>query len=247
MALYIFSDAHLGAGPPDKEQKKQAAILELLAKVREDGDQLVILGDLFDFWFEYKHAIPKENIDILMALREFSRDGFPIQYVSGNHDFWMGDFFENEMQIEVVRDSIDMEYEGKKLHLIHGDGLAPADKGYRVLKRILRNRLCFWLYRHFPPDWAIPFAKTVSGSSREYTARRDHHFAVDYENYAAKKIAEGFDFVAIGHLHLPVRKEFEGGVYINTGDFINHFSYARIDAEGCELLFLHGDQREVMS
>ena len=244
MALYIFSDAHLGAGPPDKEKKKQAAIIELLERVRTDGDRLVILGDLFDFWFEYKHAIPKENIDILMAIRELSRDGLPIQYVSGNHDFWMGDFFESHMHISVHRDHIDLDYGGKKLHLIHGDGLAPGDRGYRVLKKILRNRFCFWLYRHLPPDWAIPFAKTVSGSSREYTARRDHHFAIDYERYAEKKLGEGFDCVAIGHLHLPVRKAFGSGVYINTGDFINHFSYARIDDAGCELLFLYGDQRE---
>jgi len=247
MALYIFSDAHLGAGPPDKEKKKHESILRLFEMVRKDGERLVILGDLFDFWFEYKHAIPKESLDLLMALRELTREGLPVDYVSGNHDFWMGDFFESQMHITVHQDHIDLDYAGHKLHLIHGDGLAPGDKGYRVLKKILRNRFCFWLYRHLPPDWAIPFAKRVSGSSREYNARKEHHFAVDYENYAKAQLENGFDLIAIGHLHLPVHKTFDSGVYINTGDFINHFSYARIDANGGELCFLYGDQREVVS
>jgi UDP-2,3-diacylglucosamine hydrolase len=238
MALYIFSDAHLGAGPPEKEKRKNKRIHELIAQVRRDGDRLVILGDLFDFWFEYKNAIPKDNHDILVLLRNLTLDGMPVDYVSGNHDFWMGDFFQNQMGITVHRDFVDLVYAGKKLHLIHGDGLAPADRGYRVLKLILRNPLCFWLYRHLPPDWAIPLAKTVSGSSREHTARRDHHFAIDYENYAQGKLGEGYDFVAIGHLHLPIYKEFGTGIYINTGDFINHFSYARLDGQSTRLLFL---------
>lgn len=238
MALYIFSDAHLGAGPPEKEQLKLKRIDQLVAMVRTDGDRLVILGDLFDFWFEYERAIPKENLDIIMTLRDLVKSGIGVDYISGNHDFWMDDFFQNQIGVAVHCDALDIEYGGKKLHLIHGDGLAPADKGYRVLKRVLRNRLCIWLYRKLPPDFAIALAKRVSGSSREYTARRDHHFAVDYENYAKSKVDEGYDVVAIGHLHLPVFTQFERGIYINTGDFINHFSYVRMDESGIELKYI---------
>ncbi len=231
MALYIFSDAHLGAHTSEKETLKVSRIAALFEKVKVDGNRLVILGDLFDFWFEYKHAIPKEHHKVLFMLTDLIERGIAIDYVSGNHDFWMGDFFTTQLGMRVHRDSFDLEYNGKKLHLIHGDGLARADRGYRLLKRILRNRVNIWLYRKLPPDWAMPFAKKVSGSSRNYTSRRDQTFAADYEAYAQQKLSEGFDIVAIGHLHIPVFKQLGKGTYVNTGDFIDHFSYAKL-AEG---------------
>jgi UDP-2,3-diacylglucosamine hydrolase len=230
MALYIFSDAHLGADSAGCEARKAANIQALFEKVKDDGDRLVILGDLFDFWFEYKYAIPKEHHQVLFMLTDLKRRGITIDYVSGNHDFWMDDFFTTQIGIQVHRDYYNLEYEGRKIHLIHGDGLAQADRGYRLLKRIFRNRFNIWLYRKLPPDWAIPLAKKVSGSSRRYTSRRDQNFAADYEAYAAGKLQEGFDIVVIGHLHLPVIKPLDNGIYVNTGDFIDHFSYAKLTA-----------------
>ena len=231
MALYIFSDAHLGSASPESEQQKVEKLKALFKLVQTDGDRLIILGDLFDFWFEYKHAIPKDHHRVLFMLSELIEAGIKIDYVSGNHDFWMDDFFETQMGLTVHRDCLDIEYDNIRLHLIHGDGLAPADRGYRFLKRILRNRFNIWLYRKLPPDWAIPLAKAVSGSSREYTSRRDHTFAADYEAYAKKTLGEGFDVVAIGHLHIPQRQELGNGIYINTGDFIHHFSYAKLSGD----------------
>lgn len=238
MALYIFSDVHLGSGSKETELNKQEKIAKLFAMVKEDGDRLVILGDLFDFWFEYKNAMPKDQFKVLYMLYDLIERGITVDYVSGNHDFWMLDFFETQMDIKIHQDSLDFRYNNLNLHLIHGDGLSPQDKGYHFLKKILRNKLNYWLYRQLPVDFAINLAKKVSGSSREYTARRDHEFKLDYENYAESKLQNGFDFVAIGHLHLPVYKEFESGTYINTGDFINHFSYVKIENDKIELKFL---------
>jgi len=238
MALYIFSDAHLGSGPDELEEKKVTAIRRLFEMVMVDGDRLVVLGDLFDFWFEYKYAIPKVHYQVLCMMMDVGRHGVAIDYVSGNHDFWMDDFFEKHVGVTVHRDYLDMAYQGKRLHLIHGDGLAPGDGGYRFLKRILRNRLNIWLYRKLPPDWALPLARKVSGSSRSYTSQRDHEFAKDYEVYARGKVAEGYDVVAIGHLHIPVKQQMEGGVYINTGDFISHFSYVKITESEVRLEYL---------
>jgi UDP-2,3-diacylglucosamine hydrolase len=235
MALYIFSDAHLGAHSEELEARKQQKIAALFDMVRADGDRLVILGDLFDFWFEYKHAIPKDHHRVLCMLDGLIQQGIPIDYVSGNHDFWMGDFFTTEMSITVHRDTFDLEYEGKRLHLIHGDGLAKADSGYRFLKRILRNRVNIWLYQKLPPDWAIPLAKAVSGSSRNYTSGRDPDFVADYEAYAKEKLANSYDIVAIGHLHIPTIQHYDNGTYINTGDFIEHFTYAKIADENADL------------
>lgn len=235
MALYIFSDAHLGAESADRELAKRKKVGELFDLVRHDGDRLVILGDLFDFWFEYRHAIPKDHHHLICRLTALVEQGVAIDYVSGNHDFWMGDFFTEQVGLRLHRDHLDTEYEGKRLHLIHGDGLAAGDRGYRLLKRILRNPLNICLYRKLPPDWAIPLAKKVSGSSREYTARRDPDFVADYESYAKTRLEEGFDIVAIGHLHLPVIKTLGSGTYVNTGDFIEHFTYARLDEQAIEL------------
>ncbi len=238
MALYIFSDAHLGSGPPDLETLKVKRIAELFDRVKNDGDRLVILGDLFDFWFEYKHAIPKDHHEILFMLRDLGKTGIQIDYISGNHDFWMGDYFETQIGLTVYRDSLDIEYADRKVHLIHGDGLAAADRGYRILKKVLRNPFYIWLYRKLPPDWAIPFAKKVSGTSRDHTSKRDYGFAADYESYAQAKVSGGYDIVAIGHLHIPVLKKFDRGIYVNTGDFITHFSYARLDESGLTLEYL---------
>jgi UDP-2,3-diacylglucosamine hydrolase len=235
MALYIFSDAHLGSGSKELEATKVARIAELFELVKADGDRLVILGDLFDFWFEYKHAIPKEHTDILFMLRDLVRRGIAVDYVSGNHDFWMDSYFEANIGVTLHRDTLELEYAGRRLHLTHGDGLARADRGYRFLKRILRNRFNIWLYRKLPPDWAIPLAKWVSGSSRDYTSRRDHTFGPDYEQYARGKIEAGFDLVAIGHLHIPVLKRLGEGDYVNTGDFINYFSYVKVTETDCVL------------
>ncbi len=232
MALYIFSDVHLGADSPDKETQKRANLKRLFEKVKVDGDRLVILGDLFDFWFEYQHAMPKEHQYVLYLLSGLIEHGVIIDYVTGNHDFWMGDFFPAQMGVTVHRDYFDLAYAGKRLHLTHGDGLAGADRGYRLLKRLFRNPLSVWLYRKLPPDWAIPLAKKVSGTSRRYTSARDQTFAADYEAYAADKLLSGYDVVAIGHLHIPQIKPLGRGIYVNTGDFIKHFTFARLaDAE----------------
>jgi len=238
MALYLFSDAHLGCGSEDQETEKVSKIAELFELVKQDGDRLVILGDLFDFWFEYKHAIPKEHTDVLLMLRDLVRRGVTVDYVSGNHDFWMDDYFEKQLGVTLYQDCLDLEYAGKRLHLTHGDGLAKADRGYRFLKKILRNRFNIRLYRKLPPDWAIPLAKYVSSSSRDYTSRRDHTFAPDYEQYAAQKLSDVFDVVIIGHLHIPVLTELDGGTYVNSGDFINHFSYVKLDETGVRMEFL---------
>ncbi len=238
MALYIFSDVHLGSGPPEKEIEKQNKIAELFAMIKEDGDRLIILGDLFDFWFEYKHVMPKDQFPVLYMIYELILKGIKVDYISGNHDFWMHDFFSSQIKIDVHQDYLDLKYENQKLHLIHGDGLSPSDKGYHFLKKVFRNKLCIWLYRQLPPDFAFSLAKRISGSSREYNARQDHPFKLDYENYAEKKLQDGYDIVTIGHLHLPVFKEFKSGTYVNSGDFINHFSYVKIKNNKIELKYL---------
>ena len=238
MALYIFSDAHLGAHSLEIENLKKKKIAELCELVKKDGDQLIILGDLFDFWFEYKFTAPKEHYQVLLMLSEVLKQGIKIDYVSGNHDFWMDDFFEKQLGIKLHRDSLDIEYESQKIHLIHGDGLAKADSGYRFLKKIFRNRFNIWLYRRLPPDWAYSLARKVSGKSRSHTSRRDSRFVNDYRQYAQAKLNAGSSLVVIAHLHIPAIEQIDKGTYINSGDFIEHFSYIKIEHGQVSLLSL---------
>ena len=236
MAVYIFSDAHLGGGTPSEEAIKRAKLEQLFQMVESEASRLIILGDLFDFWFEYRHTIPKGYHWILSRLFELRQKGIQIDYVSGNHDFWMGDFFQTELGVAVHRDILNTDINGRRVHLIHGDGLAQSDWGYRILKRILRNRFNVWLYRKVPSDWAFALALRVSRGSRAHTSVREQSFVADYERYAIGKLKEGFAVVFIAHLPQPIRVDHENGVYINTGDFISHFSYVRIDQDRIELL-----------
>lgn len=235
-SLFVFSDAHLGANDSERERAKREKISELLALVKARGSHLVILGDLFDFWFEYKYAIPKQQLQVIFKLADLVESGVRVDYVSGNHDFWLGDFLEVEAGVTIYRESLEIERDGKKLFFIHGDGLAPQDWKYRILKRILRNRLNIALYRLLPVDWGMPLAHWVSGSSRKHTSKRtdlgEHDFHPAYEAYARSKLAEGYNTVLLGHLHTPLRHDWPEGTYINTGEFISRFNYVEmVDGE----------------
>lgn len=231
-SLFVFSDAHLGANDPERESAKRDKLNELLALVKSRGSHLVILGDLFDFWFEYKYAIPKQQLQVIFKLADLVESGVRVDYVSGNHDFWLGDFLETEAGITIHRESLEVERDGKRLFFIHGDGLAPDDWKYRILKRVLRNKVCIALYRLLPVDWGMPFAHWVSGSSRKHTSKRtdlgEHDFHPAYETYAKNKLKEGFDVVMLGHLHTPLHHDWPEGTYINTGEFISRFNYVEM-------------------
>ncbi len=241
MAIYFVSDAHLGSNDPEREQLKLSHLFSLFEKIRTDGSCLYILGDLFDFWFEYKNAIPKQHLKIVFKIASLIDDGIDVHYITGNHDFWLGDFLTREVGVTVHRDQVEVTEDGLKLLLIHGDGLSPGDWKYRVFVRgPLRNRLAIALYRLLPVDIGIPLAKAVSSTSRNHTSERKADFLKDYEVFAEKKIAEGFDAVLIGHTHVPIEKRFVNGVYINTGDFIHHFTYAKLTDGKISLEFMDG-------
>jgi len=229
MAVYFISDAHLGSDDPAREQIKRDRLFRLFDRVGADGEKLYILGDLFDFWFEYRHAIPKRHLGVVFRLAALTEHDIPVHYITGNHDFWLGDFLAEETGVSIHRDCYDTTEQGLRLFLIHGDGLSPSDWKYRTFVRFpLRNRAAIALYRLLPVDWGIPFAKKVSSRSRSYTAGRDPEFLTDYEEYAQRKLADGYDAVIIGHTHQPQFERYDNGIYLNTGDFINHFSYGKL-------------------
>lgn len=225
----------MGANSAQKELLKQEKLLSFLDEVKNNGEKLYILGDLFEFWFEYKNSMPKDYFMVLKKLRELTDAGIEIDYVVGNHDFWLGDFIVKQLGIKIYKQDLSINHQGRSIFLIHGDGLARKDVGYRMLRKVLRNPLCIWLYRLLSPDIGIPLAKWVASKSREHTKKRKKHYLEDYQKFAQDKIKQGYNVVIMGHTHHPELVNLEKGIYINLGDWFENFSYAVLNEKGFEL------------
>ncbi len=197
---------------------------------------MVIVGDLFDFWYEYKHVIPKKFFWLYVRLRELVDAGIAVDYIAGNHDFYQGEFFSDSVGVAVYQDGFSEEIGGKKFLVIHGDGLAMRDGGYRTLRRILRNRTAQRLIRWIHPDLGFGMATAFSKKSREYTTNKDFGETDGMSIFAEKKLEEGYDFVIMGHNHVPKFERFGQGVYVNLGDWLVNFTYGIFDGNEMQLL-----------
>ncbi|MFH2055316.1 MAG: UDP-2,3-diacylglucosamine diphosphatase [bacterium] len=228
MAIYFLSDFHLGEGDAATEARKLERFKEFISRSRADLEHLVLLGDLFDFWFEYRHLIPKRNLQLLFLLRDLLASGVPITYVTGNHDHWIGDFLSVELGIEVVGDRLELDTGAGKILAMHGDGLAKSDWKYRLLKKVLRNRVCIALYKLLPPSLAYWLAYGAAQSSRRHTAKRPRdRFLEEYREYGRQMLAGDYCAFICGHTHHPELLRFGEKYFLNTGDWISHFSYIR--------------------
>jgi len=222
----FISDLHLGIFTPEEERKREQKLVRFLRESLHTGDRLFIVGDLFDFWFEYKTVIPKEYNLVLTCLRELTDGGIRIDYIAGNHDFWAGGFFKNQLGLAFHPEPITEIIDGKTFYIIHGDGLKKNDRGYRLMKRIFRNKVNIFLYRWLHPDIGVPLAKWFSHLSRNYTAHRDYGNNQEYIAFAEQRFAEGIDFVIMAHTHDPFEYTNPAGKrIINIGDWITNYTY----------------------
>jgi len=219
-AHYFVSDAHIGGGRPDAEQR----LFRFLESIRGKADSLHILGDLFEFWFEYGQSIPKPGFRALAELAELSRTGTRIGYLKGNHDFWFKDFWRRELGAEAT-DELDVVLDGKRVFLAHGDALDRALVP-RIFRVLMRSRLDGWLYSMLHPDIGIGLALAVARASRVRRARPS--LVKDMVSFAEAKLASGFDIVIMGHSHVPEVRQLGGGVYVNVGDWLTNFTYGAI-------------------
>jgi len=228
MAVYFISDVHLGLTSKEEERTKENRLLSFLRSILPTAESLFIGGDLFDFWFEYRTVIPKGFHRTLSALQEFTDRGVPVYYLAGNHDFWMGDFFQTELGFTVHFTPFEMSLQGKRVLLHHGDGLAKKDLGYRLIKPVLRSRLSIAVYRWLHPDIGVRIARGSSRSSREYTSQKDFGEEEGMLEFAKAQIASGVDIVVMGHRHQPDLRVIDRGVYVNLGDWISHYTYGEL-------------------
>lgn len=222
---YFISDVHLNLKGFESEKIQEQILVNFLEFIKKDAAELFIVGDLFDFWIEYKYVVPKGNYRLLTKISELTDAGIKITYLAGNHDFWRGSYFRDEFGIEILDRNLEREISGKKFFISHGDGLAYKDTGYRIMKKILRNKISQKLYSFIHPDIGIWLAKRTSSTSRVYTGQKDYSQRDGLKDYAMKKLEEGFDFAVMGHRHKPLKIESSGRYYINLGDWIDDFSY----------------------
>jgi len=228
--VLFFSDAHLGV--PGGSPHRVDWLLQLLRRARSRVSHVYILGDLFDFWFEYRHALPKGHFQFLRGVAELVESGIPVSYLAGNHDYWVGSFLENELGLTVHDDPIERTIQGRRVFLAHGDGLGKGDLGYRIMKVILRNRVCIALYRALHPDIGIPFAYRVSALSRKHTSAREVLVPKLYRDIALPHFEEGYDAVIMGHVHEPTHITVKGSPereFVIIGDWLDNFTYAEME------------------
>lgn len=226
--LYFVSDIHLGGSSPPEEAVKRQRLLALLDRTASEGGSLYILGDLFDFWFEYRTVIPRVGFGILSRLDALARSGVPVHYLGGNHDFWVNDFLSRDTAIQVLEDGTRVTAQGKQAVLYHGDGLGPGDVGYKILKQVLRNPFTIQLFRILHPDLGIPFALRTSGVSRHHTGDRKVDVEALYQAAAVPALREGADAVLMGHHHVPVHLRRDEGQFLILGDWFHHYTCARL-------------------
>lgn len=235
---FFISDIHLGLQSKSEEEKKEKKLVSFLKYAETHCDELFIVGDLFDYWFEYKRVYQKGFYRTLSALKDLSEKNIKLHYFIGNHDFLHRDFFEKEFNATMYDHPLSIELNDKKFFIAHGDGLVSNDTGYNILKWILRNKFFQWLYSLLHPDLGISIASRTSKSSRAYTDKKDYGEVDGLYEAAKKKIDQGYDFVLFGHLHKHIWQKYKHGNYINLGSWIDKPCYGVFKNKNFEIVIL---------
>ena len=229
--VYFASDQHLGAPTQEISFPREQRFVRWLQEIQEDAEAIFLLGDLFDFWFEYKTVVPKGFVRVLGKLAEIRDKGIPIYFFVGNHDLWMTDYFEKELQIPVYHKSQEFKINDTLFFIGHGDGLGPHDMGYKRMKKVFTLPLFKWMFRWLHPDIGVRIGqylsvknKLISGDDDAIFLREDKEWLVQY--CKRKLESKHYDYFVFGHRHLPLEiKLSEKSDYINLGDWVQYFTY----------------------
>lgn len=239
--VYFASDNHLGAPTMEASRPREKKFVAWLNEIKDDAAAIFLLGDLFDFWMEYKTVVPKGFTRTLGKLAEISDSGIPIFYFVGNHDLWMNGYFEEELAIPVFHQPQQFEMNGLSFFIGHGDGLGPHDKGYKRMKKVFTNPVSKWFYRWLHPDLGVRLARYFSVKNKLISGDEDAKFlGEDNEwlvQYAKRKLeTRHFDHFIFGHRHLPLEIDLNGrSRYTNLGDWVNYYTFAVFDGTALSL------------
>jgi len=229
--IYFASDQHLGAPTPKASLPREKKFVAWLDTIKEDAGTIFLLGDLFDFWFEYKTVVPKGFVRVLGKLAELKDAGIDIYFFVGNHDLWMRDYFQKELNIPIFHKPQEFEINGKIFLIGHGDGLGPSDHGYKRMKKVFTFPFFKWLFRWLHPDIGVRLGHYFSVKNKLISGDEDARFLGEENEwlaqYCRRKLTEKhYDFFVFGHRHLPLEIELNNNsTYINLGDWIQYFTY----------------------
>jgi UDP-2,3-diacylglucosamine hydrolase len=248
---YFASDFHLGIEGRLSSEAREKQIVRWLDSIAPDAAAIYLVGDVFDFWFEYQKTVPKGYTRLLGRLAALSDSGIPLYFFTGNHDMWMFQYFEQELGIPTYREPIIRDIEGKTFFIGHGDGLGPGDHGYKFLKKVFNNPICQRLFAAIHPDIGVALASYFSGKSRKGNKEPGSFMGPDKEwlvHFCNDYLDTGeVDFFVFGHRHLPIDYVLKNGRtrYINLGEWIHSNSYAVFDGENLSLAFFEQEQGRV--
>lgn len=239
--IYFASDQHFGAPTRELSLPREKKFIEWLDFVKDDAAEIFLLGDLFDFWFEYKTVVPKGFVRVLGKLAEIVDSGIPIHFFVGNHDLWMEDYFKQELGIPVYHRTKVFIFNEKKFLIGHGDGLGPGDKGYKRMKKVFTHPLSKWVYRWLHPDIGVKLAQYLSVKNKLISGDEDVRFLGEEKEwliqYCKRKLeSDYYDYFVFGHRHYPMIIDLgRKSKYANLGDWIGYFTYAEFDGQSFQL------------
>lgn len=239
--IYFASDQHFGAPTPELSFPREQKFVAWLDEVKSDAEAIFLLGDLFDFWFEYKTVVPKGFIRILGKLAEIRDSGIPIYFFVGNHDLWMADYFQKELNISVFHENQEYTFGDKTFLIGHGDGKGPGDLGYKRMKKIFTNPFFKWLFRWLHPDIGVKLAQYLSVKNKLISGDEDVTFLGEDNEwlilYSKRKLeTKHYNYLIFGHRHLPMKVTVgENAEYVNLGDWITYFTYGVFDGENFKI------------
>jgi UDP-2,3-diacylglucosamine hydrolase len=239
--IYFASDFHLGAPTRETSLTREKKIVDWLDHVSKDASEIYLVGDIFDFWFEYKRSIPKGFVRLQGKIAALTDSGIKIHVFTGNHDMWIFDYLPSELGVQLYREPIVREYFGKSFYIGHGDGLGPGDRGYKILKKVFANKFCQWCFERLHPNFGIWLADTSSKSSRAKSGEADREFLGEENEwlvqYSKEVLKENhFDYFIFGHRHLPMEIQVgENSKYYNLGEWINYCTYLEVSKDTIEL------------
>ncbi len=251
LKTYFVSDFHLGTDGRLTSRDREKQIVRWLDEIVKDAKELYLVGDVFDYWFEYKQVVPKGFVRLLGKLAELRDNGLPIYFFTGNHDMWMFRYLEDEFDIPIYRKPIIREINGKKFYIGHGDGLGPGDYGYKFIKWVFGNPICQWLFERLHPNFGLWLMRFSSGSSRQAHPPKPQFLGEQKERlvqFCNEQLIQGdFDYFIFGHRHLPIDHTLKNGNsrYINLGEWINYNSYAVFDGEQLAIKFFENEDGTV--
>ena len=239
--IYFASDNHLGAPTNEASRPREKKFVAWLDDIKHDAAAIFLMGDLFDFWFEYKTVVPKGFTRTLGKLAEISDSGIPIHYFVGNHDLWMNGYFEEELGIPVYHKPEEFTFNDTSVFIGHGDGLGPGDKGYKRMKKVFTSPFFQWLFKWMHPDIGVKIGQYMSVKNKMISGDDDAKFLGEENEwlavYCKRKLEDKHrDYFVFGHRHLPLEIDLnETSKYINLGDWIQYYTYGVFDGEKFEL------------